>query len=259
MQKQEIILSDTHAHLESYTPEALDELITRAREKGIRYIIANGITLRSSAQSVEIARRYPFIWATVGLHPFYAARLRNAVGDVRKLAGNKRVVGIGEIGLDFQRFPDTREAQIPLFAEQLELACELDLPVVIHTKAAHRETMEAIRRNGIPDGYGILQGFRDDLSILEDWLKLGFYLSIGPTIVIEPTGALAETIRQIPPEKLLLETDAAARRTLSQGLELATLRPIAEKVAEIRKVSLEDLARLTTANLTKIFRLAEKA
>ncbi len=99
MPTEGLILSDTHAHLESYEPGALDELIRRANANGIRIIVANGITLRSSSKSVEIAERYPCVWATVGLHPYYADRLRNEVGSLKELALKERVVSIGEIGL----------------------------------------------------------------------------------------------------------------------------------------------------------------
>lgn len=259
MHTKELVLSDTHAHLESYEPKDLDELINRAHDNGIYIIIANGITLRSSSKSVEIAERYPCVWATVGLHPYYADRLINAVGSLRELALKERVVGIGEIGLDFSRHPETREFQLPLFDEQLRLARDLDLPVVIHSnQLSHQEALQAIIRNRIQEGRGIMQGFRGDESALGDWLKIGFYLSIGPTILREPSRALVEVIQKIPSERLLLETDAAARRTLSQGLELATLRPIAEKVAEIRNVPVEEIGRITTKNLREIFRLKEK-
>jgi TatD DNase family protein len=255
---EELFLSDAHAHLESYAPDDLDELIMRGLAKGVRRIVANGITLRSSAKSVEIAAQYPFIWATVGLHPFYAERLLNMVGPLRQLAMQDRVVGIGEIGLDFTRHPETRELQLQLFDAQLRLARELDLPVVIHTSAAHRETLDAVQRSGIGEKQAIIQGFRGNPAVLDDWLRLGFYLSIGPTIVTKPTEALAEVIRLVPTERLLLETDTRVGRTLSEGLELAMLREIAEKVAKLRDVPFADIARVTTDNLNEVFKISEK-
>jgi TatD DNase family protein len=243
--------------LESYEPVELDNLIARANSCGIRRIIANGITLRSSAKSVEIAEQYSCIWAAVGLHPFYAPRLINAVNALKEFALKERVVGIGEIGLDFFRYPESKEIQLHLFDQQLKLAVELDLPVIIHTKAAHHETMTTVKNNGIKEEQAIIQGFRDDLATMEDWLKLGCYLSIGPTILGRPSAALAEVIRQIPAERLLLETDARAGRTLSQGLEPATLKQIAERVAEIRNVSIEDIAAITTKNFLQVFRIKE--
>lgn len=258
MPVEEFFLSDAHAHLESYAPDDLDELIKRGLTKGVRRIVANGITLHSSAKSLEIAAQYPFIWATVGLHPFYAERLLAMVGPLRQLALQERVVGIGEIGLDFKFHPETRELQLQLFDAQLRLARELDLPVVIHTGAAHRETLEAVQRNGLGEKQAIIQGFRGNPVVLDDWLRLGFYLSIGPTIVTNPTEALAEVIRLIPTERLLLETDTRAGRTLSQGLGLAMLKEIAEKVAELRDVPFEVIARVTTDNLNEVFKISEK-
>ncbi len=258
MPAEEIFICDAHAHLESYTPDDLDELIKRGLAKGVRRIVANGITMRSSAKSLEIAAQHPFIWATVGLHPFYAERLLAMVGPLRQLALQERVVGIGEIGLDFRRHPETKELQLPLFDAQLRLARELNLPVVIHTNDAHRETLEAVQRSGLGEKQAIIQGFRGNQVVLDDWLRLGCYLSIGPTIVMNPTEALAEVIRLIPAERLLLETDTRVGRTLSQGLELATLREIAEKVAELRDVPFEVIARVTTDNFNEVFKIPEK-
>ncbi|MFC1814916.1 TatD family hydrolase [Thermodesulfobacteriota bacterium] len=254
MLTQEFILSDAHAHLESYEPVALEETIKRAKANGIGIIIANGITLGSSSKTVEIANRYDCIWATVGIHPWYAVRLGNRVASVKDLALNECVVGIGEIGLDFARDPETKESQMELFEEQLKLARALELPVVVHTDGADQETGEAIIRNGTQETGAILQGFTGDFASLKDWLDLEFYISIGWRILKPGNESLAAAIQQIPSEKLLIETDAAARRTISQGLELATLKPIAEKVAEIRKVPIEDIARVTTNNLKKVFR-----
>ena len=134
----------------------------------------------------------------------------------------------------------------------------MDLPVVIHTKSAHHETVKGIKKFGIPERQGIIQGFREDAAALKDWLKLGFYLSVGIPILSYPSKELFDLIRNIPSERLLIETDTAAMRTRSQGLELATLRLIAEKMAEIRSVTLEELGSVTTKNLMEVFKLTGK-
>lgn len=248
-------LSDAHAHLESYTPEELDGLIARGKASGVGIVVANGITLRSSMKSVEIAGRYDFIWATVGLHPFHCLRLAGEIPHLRELAASERVVAIGEIGLDFIRCPDTAECQKPLFDGQLEVAVELGLPIVVHTRGARQETRDAIVRSRIPPGKVIIQGFTGGLDTLNYWLDLGYYISVGAAVLGPGAAKLMAAVPQIPPEKILLETDAAARRAVSQGLELATLRPIAEKVAELRGVPVDDIARVTTANLKAVYGL----
>lgn len=248
-------LSDAHAHLESYTPEELDGQISRARASGVGIVIANGITLRSSMKSVEIAGRYDFMWATVGLHPYHCQRLAGEVDNLRKLAASERVVAIGEIGLDFVRAADPPECQKPLFDAQLKVAVEMGLPVVVHTRGAKQETRDAIVRSGISPGKVIIQGFTSGIDTLNYWLDLGYYISIGSAVLGPGAAKLLAAVPRIPAEKLLLETDAAARRTLSQGLELATLKPIAEKVAELRGVPVEDIALVTTANLKAVYGL----
>jgi TatD DNase family protein len=170
---------------------------------------------------------------------------------------NERVVGLGEIGLDFVHDRESKAAQIELFEKQLELAEEFKFPVVVHTSGAHQETREAIIRSGAQQTGVIIQGFTGDLSTLQDWLDLGLYISIGPRVLKPGAENLASVVRYIPSENLLIETDAAERRTISQGLELVTLRPIAEKVAQMRNVPLEELARVTTINLKKLFNVKE--
>ncbi len=248
-------LSDAHAHLESYTPEQLEGQIARAKASGVGIVIANGITLRSSMKSVEIAGRYDFMWATVGLHPYHCQRLAGEVGKLRELAASGKVVAIGEIGLDFVRAADPPECQKPLFEQQLKVAVELGLPVVVHTRGAKQETRDAIVRSGISPDKVIIQGFTGGIESLKYWLDLGYYISIGSGVLDPGFEKLVAAVPRIPAEKLLLETDAAARRTLSQGLELATLKPIAEKVAELRGVPVDEIARITTANLKAVYGL----
>ncbi len=250
-------LGDAHAHLEGYGPADLEAALGKARASGIGTIIANGITLRSSQKSIEIAQKHEGVWATVGIQPWHAERLAGAVSEVEKIAVKDRVAGIGEIGLDFLCFPQTKDLQLQLFDAQLEIARRLDLPVVIHTKHAMNETIAALERNRMKGERCIIHGFTGDLAALEDWVSLGCFLSIGVKIVKKPGEMLEEVIRQVPAGSLLLETDAAARRTLTQGLELATLRTIAEKVAGIRGVTLEELARTTTANLRRAYRIKD--
>ncbi|MBI4332393.1 MAG: TatD family hydrolase [Chloroflexi bacterium] len=250
-------LGDAHAHLESYEPEALETMIDRARDSGVGIIIGSGITLRSSATSVDIAKRYDFMWATVGLHPWYADRLASRVESVTELAARERVVGIGEIGLDFLQCFQDRQTQMALFEAQLRLARARELPVVVHTYGALRETQEAIIRSKAHETGVIIQGFIGDLATLEGWIDLGAYISVGVRMFRKPAEAVAEVVPRIPSERLLIETDAAAARTVAEGLDLTTLRTIAERVAAVRGVTLEEIARTTTANLKKVYHLVE--
>ncbi len=248
-------MADAHAHLESYEPEALAEAVERARAQGVGTIIATGITVRSSAKTVEIAARFPGMRAAVGIHPFHVLRLAGEVAAIREMASNECVVAIGEIGLDFKRNPETRAAQLDLFDRELEIAATLGLPVIVHSKWAQKETLAALRKSGIAGASVMVQGFMDETGPLQGWLDFGCYISVGSNILRPGTGAVLDAAKEVPSDKLLIETDALLRRTVKEGLELATLRPIAEKVAQVRNTSLDDLARTTTANLKKAFRL----
>ncbi|CAK8717580.1 TatD DNase family protein [Candidatus Electronema halotolerans] len=254
----EISLIDTHCHLDmaAYQPD-LDQIIADARRCGVTRIITIGIDLPSSCRAAELAQCYAGVYAAVGIHPHDAESAdEETFRRLAELAAAPKVVGYGEIGLDYAKNYSPKEVQLRVFARQLELAKELRLPLIIHDRDAHEDTLRLLREQGpFPHG-GVMHCFSGDAELARQVLDLGFYVSI-PGIVTFPNAAMMrEAVREVPTDRLLLETDGPflapvpfrGKRNLPQYL-LHT----AAAVAELKGVSLDDIARQTTVNAEKLF------
>jgi len=239
-----------------------EAVIRRAAEAGVTTIVAAGIDLESSHQVVELTERFPGVRATVGCHPQEASLMKYE--DIKKfseLAKHKNVVAIGEIGLDYYRNKAPRETQIQVLRWQLELAETVDLPVVIHSRQAEKdmptilgEWLAKSKRNR--SCVGIIHCFSGNGEIAQRYLGMGFYISLGAYIGY-PSSSLAEVIRAIPGDRLLMETDSPflpPQSHRSRRNEPAYLPMTLAVLARIRSELPETLARQTTENATRIFR-----
>lgn len=251
---------DTHTHLnDKYYSSDLDGAIARAADQGVDRIICPGYDLPSSRRAVEIARSYDNVWATVGVHPHDAESFDDkALAEVTKLAAEPRVVAIGEIGLDYYRDLSPRPAQISAFKAQIRLAKELDLPVVIHNRDAGADVIRILEEECVPPGFGVMHCFSEDVDYAMQVVDLGLYVGIAGPVTYTKNDYLREVAEKVPIEKILVETDApyltpepfrGRRRN-----EPALVRLVAEKVAELRNLSLETFAQDTTANALRLFR-----
>lgn len=245
------MLSDAHAHLDEYSPQKLEEIIQRARGEGVEAIVAVSKTLESSAKTIALASRYLELLPAVGIHPWNALPVDEAVyKSLKELASDRAVVAISEIGLDFVRTPETKPIQLQAFQEQLRLARELDLPVSVHSREAHTEVIQALQEaSGIR---GAIHSFSGDKKMLADWLGLGFHISLGIAIISPEATSLHKIVPLIPLDRLLIETDSTAGRMEKEGLEPARVKQVAQKVAELRGMKLEEVAHSTTANLRRL-------
>jgi TatD DNase family protein len=202
-------LIDTHAHLDSGQFAAdLDAVIARAGDNGISHILTIGCDLASSRANVEIAARHPAIYAAVGIHPHDAGEA-DATGleELRQLAGAPKVVAIGEIGLDFYRDRSPREVQRQSFRQQLRLAREVGLPVIVHDREAHDEVLQILREEAASEVGGVLHCFSGNLAMARTCIELGFYISFPGTITYPKNEAAREVVRAIPVDQMLVETD----------------------------------------------------
>jgi TatD DNase family protein len=251
------MLIDTHAHLEM---EAFDgdreAVLERAVKAGLVAIITIGTTLRDCEKAVTLARFHETVYAAVGIHPHEVKEIDVATCDaLRVLARRAKVVAIGEIGLDFFYTFSPREVQIRWFAEQLDLAGELDLPVIIHDREAHAETLEIIRLR--KDRLrGVFHCFSGDWAMARECLDMGFYLSVGGPVTYRKSDRLREVVREMPLERLLIETDApylAPQPHRGKRNEPAYVAETAGCLAEIRDLPVRELGRLTTANACRLF------
>jgi TatD DNase family protein len=251
-------LIDTHAHLD-------DRAFDKDRAAVIAGLFAadiGGITvgadLASSCEAVRLAERHRGIWATVGVHPHDARTVMPSVlRELEDLAKNPRVVAIGEIGLDYYRDLSPRDVQRSVFAAQLELARKLRLPVVLHNRES-TDDLVAILREGGSAHAGVVHSFLGDLALAETFLDLGFHLGVGGPITYPANGALRDAVRRVPLERVVLETDCPYLTPVphrGKRNEPAHVEFVAAEVARLRGISIDEVARQTTANALALFSL----
>jgi TatD DNase family protein len=251
------MLIDSHAHLElSEFDDDRDGVIQRAKENGVAYIVTVGIDLEDSRKAVAIAKRYDAVYATVGVHPHDAKSVDETTFDsLKQLSASEKVVAYGEIGLDFFRNRSPREIQIQMFGEQLELAGELGLPVIIHDREAHREIMEML--GGWKDrSGGVIHCFSGDYDMARKCLDMGFYISIPGTITYRTSETLRDVVRKIPIDRILVETDCpflSPEPKRGRRNEPANVVYTARRIAEITGLPFEDVARITSENARNVF------
>ena len=248
-------LIDTHTHLfaEDYH-DRLDEVLQRAGEAGVDTIICVGLDLPTSEAAIALAEQYPQVWATVGVHPHDA---QDAPPDILKrletLAAHDRVVAIGETGLDYYRNLSPPEVQRELFREQLELACFLGLPAVVHNRQADGDIFTTLREVGHIKG--VLHCFSSVPAFARQVLDFGFHISFTGTVTFGRNDNAA-VLQAVGLERVMVETDCPYLAPVphrGKTNEPAFVRHTAEKVAEVCGVTLAEMARVTTANARRLF------
>lgn len=252
---------DSHCHLDmdSYQKD-LDILLQNARRHGIRSIISIGIDEKSSAAAIALAHRYPFIKATVGIHPHDAQQVTsNTYPLLTELVHDNRdqVVGYGEIGLDYVKDYSPKSVQIKIFEEQLELAQRLNLPVIIHDREAHDDCLAILKNGGPYPNGGVMHCFSGDIAFAEQVLELGFYISIPGVVTFKNGIDLQEVVTAIPLESLLIETDGPFLAPVpyrGKRNDPVYLLYTAEKIAQLKNCSIDDVARQTSTNCLSLFR-----
>ncbi len=254
----QISLTDTHAHIEGhdFQPDFAD-MLERARQAGVGRIITVGTDLESSRAACALAAQYDHIWGTVGIHPHDASRVTDRCYDeIREMAAQPKAVAIGEIGLDFFRDRSPREDQERVFRRFIRLARELALPLVIHDRDAHERVMAILREEKASEIGGVLHCFSGDLEMARKCVDMGFAVSIPGTVTYPANEALREVVRGVKIEHLLVETDCPYLSPVphrGKRNEPAFVRLTAEKVAELKGLSLLDVARITTLNAERLF------
>lgn len=260
------MLFDTHAHLYDDQFEAdLDEVIFRANDAGIRLIVAVGVDLESSRHSLRIAQANDGIYAAVGIHPNSADRATpEALAEIRTLASDPRVVGIGETGLDYYRERVEREVQRRVLDAHLALAAELDKPVIIHDRDAHDDIAAVAlgwgRRLGgsIERPVGVLHCFTGDLALAAEAISAGFLISFAGNVTYRRAESLAAVAAAVDLRAVVLETDCpwlAPTPLRGRRNEPANLAATADRLASARGLTVAQIGQETTANARRLFRL----
>jgi TatD DNase family protein len=251
---------DTHVHLddEKYQPD-LGAVLERGRAAGVGVLVSIGTSPKDSAWACDFADKNEGVYATVGMHPQFADQWKESdYAAFKELAGHEKVVAIGESGLDYHHPEPAKALQAPVFQAMLKLARESSLPLVIHQREASKDTLEALRQAKAQELGGVFHCFAGDAETAKGVLDLGFYIAVGGILTFPNAGALREVIRQVPLDRLVLETDGpwlAPQGRRGQRNEPAYLAECANKVAELKGVSLKDVEEASTANALKLFRL----
>jgi TatD DNase family protein len=251
-------LVDTHCHLDmaDYRQD-LEQVVARAVGAGIARVITIGIDLESSRRAVALAADHDGVFAAVGIHPHNVNTIRpKDYDEIRSLAAKPKVVAYGEIGMDLVKQYAPVEMQLVHFRRQLQLAKELALPVIIHDREAHTPVMNVLREEAPFPAGGVMHCFSGDAALAREVTAFGFYLSIPGVVTFGKADMLQEVVRETPLAGLLLETDGPFLAPVpwrGRRNEPAYLLHTAQKVAELKGVGLDEVARQTTGNARRLF------
>lgn len=251
-------LTDTHAHLQfEHFAGDLPQVVQRAREVGVRRILTLGTDLPSSRESLQIADRYPEVFAAVGIHPTEVHKTSPGdVSAIKELAkSEEKVVAIGEIGLDLYWKEVPLTDQLPILEQMLEVARELGLPVVIHNRDAQPEMQRLFRQLGIRRLQGVMHSFAGTADDARFYLELGMHISFTGVITFK-NFKQTEVVKSVPPDRLLLETDSPFLAPVpyrGKRNEPAFVQYVARKLAEIHQIPVEEICRITFENARNLF------
>ena len=253
------MLFDTHAHMNDPAFDAdRDEILRTLPEKGVELMVNIGCSLASSRDCVYMANRYSHVYATVGSHPDSADEVNEAVLEEYRMLckQNPKVKAIGEIGLDYYYEDIPREVQKKAFVMQLELARELGLPVVVHERDAHQDGMDIVR--SFRDVTGVFHCYSGSAEMARQLVERGWYIGFTGVLTFKNARKAVEVASSIPLERIVLETDCpymAPTPFRGKRNDPGYLYRMAEKLAEIRGVTVEEIHRITTENGKKLYRI----
>jgi TatD DNase family protein len=254
------MLIDSHAHIQSveYAGE-IDAVVARARQAGVEKIIVVGGAgeLSSNGAAVALAESHANLYATVGMHPHDAKDVAGEdIQKLRELARHSKVIAVGETGLDYYYDHSPRDVQRRVFARFIHLARETSLPIVVHERDAASDAAELLRSEGSGSLRGVIHCFTGDKEAARAYLDLGFYLSFSGIITFKNADALRQVVFEAPLERILVETDSPYLTPVpyrGRRNEPAYVRFVAQTIAEVKAISFEDVARITTESVRSLF------
>jgi TatD DNase family protein len=254
------LIFDTHAHYDDERfSEDRDALLQEIHKNGVSYIVNASASLESLEDTLELSCRYAFIYAALGIHPEFADKMNEDILDkIRVLSKEKKVVAIGEIGLDYYYDKSNGDLQRYWFERQIELAKELCLPVIIHDRDAHEDTVNILRKTEVQKVGGIFHCFSGSAQMALDMLKLNFYIGIGGTVTFKNARKMVEVVEAVPLDRLVVETDCpylAPDPYRGKRNNSGYLTYTIAKIAEIKGISEAEVTEATFENAKKIFKL----
>ena len=254
------MIFETHAH---YDDEVFDEdrelLLSSMCENEIEYIVNVGASLKSTAASVKLAQKYPFIYAAAGVHPSETGELDEAgYAWLKEQCLLAKVVAVGEIGLDYYWDEPAHEVQKVWFERQLDLAREVKKPVIIHSRDAAKETFDILTAKNADEIGGVIHCYSYSAEMALDYVKMGFYIGIGGVVTFKNGKKMKEVVEILPMERILLETDSpylSPEPNRGKRNSSLNLPYVAQKIAEIKGISYKEVVEITSQNAKCVYRL----
>lgn len=254
------MIFETHAH---YDDEAFDDdrdtLLSSMQEHGIGLIVNVGASLKSTTASILLAEKYPFVYAAAGVHPNETAELNEeSFAGLREQCSHRKVVAVGEIGLDYYWDEPSHEIQKMWFARQLELARQIRKPVIIHSRDAAKDTFDMMTAHKAGEIGGVVHCFSYSAEMAQEYVKMGFYIGVGGVVTFKNGRKLKEVVEAIPMEKILLETDSPyLSPEPNRGKRNSSLNIpyIAQTIAEIKGIPYDEVIAVTEANARRMYRI----
>ncbi|AWB65974.1 metal-dependent hydrolase [Saccharobesus litoralis] len=259
------MLVDSHCHLDRLKLDefenGLDTVLANAEQQGVEHFLCVCVSLQDFNKMRDAVAGYNNVSISCGVHPLHQEDAAYTYDDLIALAADPSVVAIGETGLDFYYSPDSKAIQTESFRKHVRAAVELNKPLIIHTRDARQLTIDILREEGAEKVGGVLHCFTESLEMAQQAMELGFYISISGIVTFKNAKELQDTVRQIPLERLLVETDSPWLAPIpyrGKQNQPAYVKNVAQFVADLKGVSLEELAQVTTQNYYDLFALSKK-
>lgn len=260
VQEEIDMLFDTHVHLNADQFENdVDEVIRRAKEAGVNYMVVVGFDEKTIKKAMALVENYDGLYAAVGWHPVDAVDMTEEhLQWLEELAAHPKVVALGEMGLDYHWDKSPKDVQKEVFRKQIQLAKKVNLPIIIHNREASGDVVQILKEEGAAEVGGIMHCFSGSTEIAKQCLEMNFYISLGGPVTFKNAKKPQEVAKAVPLDRLLVETDCpylAPHPHRGKRNEPAYVKFVAEKIAELKEISFEELAKVTTENAKKLFRI----
>lgn len=256
---------DSHCHLDRLNLDAhggdFAAMMAASEEAGVSHMLCIGVDLETFPNVQALAEQYPHVFASVGVHPLYKESREPSVAELLERAAHPKVIAIGETGLDYFYAKEERDWQKRYFIAHIQAARETGLPLVVHTRGAKDDTLNLLREHGGGEVKGVLHCFTEDLDMALQAIDLGFYISISGIVTFRNAQSLRDTVKVLPIEKLLIETDSpwlAPVPFRGKPNEPRFVANVAECVAELKGVTVEELGQITADNFFTLFEKAQR-
>ena len=257
-----MFIVDSHCHLDALDYENLHkniaDVVEKAQARDVKHLLAIGVTLSRFEQAYDSLREFNNVSLACGVHPLDFEEEPYDAERLLHLAQDPKVIAIGEIGLDYYYSADNKAAQQAVFASQIDVANQLNKPVIIHTRQAREDTIRLLRDNQAEKCGGVLHCFTENYDMAKQALDLGFYISISGIITFKNAEDLREVVRKLPLDRLLVETDSPYLAPVpyrGKQNQPAYTREVCEYVAALKGVSVEKMAQITTQNFERLFKI----